>query len=130
MSYHNYYYPQQKKKLSYSTVLYYSLLVVATIIIIHIIWAYFVNRYSSDRIGNALVKKFVSIHNSDTSDDYKETEVQFTDFDFGVMSADKSTASTNIQMKNKESRAILKQRPFSLAVNSDCASTDFSCVNL
>lgn len=132
MSYYNYYLSpvQNNPPINWGNILYYGCLIAGVIILIHILWAYFVNRYDSDRVSGKLYKKFTDLHGSDVNSKYHDTDVQFVTHDAGVMAPDLSTASTNILVNNKRTSQTLSTTPFSLPVKSDCSSMDFNCVNL
>jgi Mg2+/citrate symporter len=96
-------------------------------IVIYIYWAFFIYRYSSDRVGKYLLTKFKLKHPTD--ENYKETDTQYITYDVAIVNTEKTIASTNILVKDKISQVVLASVPFSININTECKLFD-TCISL
>jgi hypothetical protein len=105
-----------------------SISIVLLVIIIYIYWAYNYYRYSSERIGGYLLKKFTSANTNNKT--YTSDPNLFLDYDTGNINSDLTLASTNILLKDKVTEAVKLTTPFSLPVTSNCSPLVNTCINL
>lgn len=118
---------QSNNKFSLNTGLLIGIGIAAVIILSYIYWAYYINRYSSDRIGGKLLAKYISINKDKVPG---KNDVDYLTYDVGRVNAGRTLAYTNILTKGKENQQVKKSVGFELEVKEGCSPLSPSCISL
>ena len=121
---------QQQEGFSWTTGVYIGVGIAIAVILVYIYFAYNVYRYSAERVGDKLLSKFKLAHADDDSKQYEDDDRKFLANDGGVTNSTKTSAYTNILVKDKVSQAVLSMTSFSASIRDDCAPSSSTCIAL